>query len=288
MLYTIGSPSILENIVVLSATKNFSANFSNYRDLEYALHDFLKEQQPSVPRLNRLGSNLIKDDDMEQQLAGLFSIESELDDKNQSNMIGERFSFKEQKEIENKYIEVMNYMKSIHPEAKHIFDLTIDSVFLRKSENSGGGSTSNAIGVIWLNSRKHWSNNDLIELFIHELTHNLMFIDELRYLHYNDYDLILDPKNYTQSAILHTKRPLDKVIHSIVVATEIFSLRKHILGEPNKPCVHPPSNTIKKQAVSAYQNLINMPNFLELTTSRTRFLMDRCYQLLQNSSLGKI
>lgn len=48
-----------------------------------------------------------------------------------------------------------------------------------------------------------------------------MFLDELRYSHYA-YARILDPSTYARSAILNIDRPLDKVLHSIVVAVEIL------------------------------------------------------------------
>jgi hypothetical protein len=81
---------------------------------------------------------------------------------------------------------------------------------------------------------------------VHELTHHALFIDEHRYGHY-DYPVILAPETWAQSALLKTPRPLDKVIHSIIVATEIVMFREQCLGHPAAPLVHPPTAKICTQ-----------------------------------------
>lgn len=101
-------------------------------------------------------------------------------------------------------------------------------------------------------------------------------------MHYSDYDKIVDEANYSYSAILKTKRPIDKVVHSIIVATEVVSLRNNHLGEPKKPCVHPPSTKIVEQTLSAYNSLKSMSNYEELTTERSRYLLDSCASTLES------
>lgn len=280
-MLSITSPdNVYESMAVLAATRNKDETFNTFVDLEFGFHNFLEFYQPDVPRVRETGTHIIKDSRLNQKLADLFAIESALDDKNQSAMMGVQFDDDELKFAEQLFFETLDFMQSAFPDAHFALSLVIDSIFLRKSEQSGGGSTSNAIGVIWLNSRSHWSKYDLIELLVHELTHNMMFIDEVRYLHYSDYDLILDEKNFSQSAILHTKRPLDKVVHSIVVATELLLLRENYIGEPNSPRIHPPSEIIKNQTLKSCQSLVSMPNYKELTTDRCKFLVDSCLSYL--------
>jgi len=219
---------------------------------------------------------------LEQKLANLFYTDSLLDDMGQSTVVHGKFDSKEFLIAEKRIEDAIDFLEKNFPEMHFILQLAIDSIFIRKSDASGGGSTSNAIGVIWINNREHWTTEDLVELLVHELSHNLMFIDELRYLHYPDYNLILDECNYSPSAILHTKRPIDKVVHSIVVATEVVALRRKYLGEPKNPCVHPPTNKIIEQTLSAYQSLKSMSNYKQLTTDRARYLLDKCSSSLEN------
>lgn len=280
MIDLIGSSKTYETIAVLSAEGN-SLNFKNFNELEKSFHGFLKSYQPDVPRLDELGTNIIKNKDIEQNLVDLFYTESLLDDMDQSSTIGSSLE-SEFKNSERKVSSAIDFIKTNIPEMYFVLQNTIDSIFLRRSDISGGGSTSNAIGVIWINHRDHWSQNDLVELLAHELTHNLVFIDELRYLHYSDYDEIVSEANYSYSAILQTKRPIDKVVHSIIVATEVVSLRNNHLGEPKNPCVHPPSTKIIEQTLSAYDSLKSMSNYEELTTERSRYLLDACASTLES------
>ena len=280
MISLVGNLSAYENIAVLSAEGD-SLNFKNFDELEEGFHRFLRKYQPTVPRMNKLGTNIIKDKDMEQNLVNLFYTESLLDDMDQTSVVGNSLESEFQKS-EKSISNAISFIELNFPEVYSALQTAVDSIFLRRSDVSGGGSTSNAIGVIWINHRDHWSQNDIIELLVHELTHNLVFIDELRYLHYQDYNKIVDEKNYSYSAILQTKRPIDKVVHSIIVATEVVSLRKNHLGEPKNPCVHPPSTKIIEQTLSAYDSLISMPNYNELTTERSRHLMDSCASILKS------
>lgn len=280
MISLIGNSNIYKNIAVLSAIDN-EANFKSFDDLENSFHEFLKKTQPDVPRLNKLGTSIIENKNTEQSLTNLFYTESLLDDMNQSSAVGSSLESEFQRSQES-IRSAMEFIKLEFPEIYFTLQIAVDSIFLRKSDVSGGGSTSNAIGVVWVNHRDHWSRNDIVELLVHELTHTLVFIDELRYLHYPDYDLILTEDNYSNSAILQTKRPIDKVVHSIIVATEVVALRKNYLGEPEKPCVHPPSVDIIEQTLSAYDSLTSMPNYKELTTERSRYLLDSCVSILRD------
>ncbi|CAH2810032.1 MAG: hypothetical protein CBARDCOR_6744 [uncultured Caballeronia sp.] len=66
--------------------------------------------------------------------------------------------------------------------------------------------------------------SDLMEMLVHELTHQTMFLDELRYAHFSYAD-VLDRSTWEKSTILNVARQLDKVLHSIIVAIEILLFR---------------------------------------------------------------
>ncbi|MDP2104576.1 MAG: HEXXH motif-containing putative peptide modification protein, partial [Desulfobulbaceae bacterium] len=115
-----------------------------------------------------------------------------------------------------------------------VFDLVIHSVFIKASRpsrhslGSHGGSTSGSIGAIWFSVSDKVCHRDLVEMFVHELTHHLLFVDELNCPQFN-YDLIVRPEHYARSAILKRQRPLDKVVHSIAVGATIVDARKRYL-----------------------------------------------------------
>lgn len=279
MFYLVGVQEMIQTLTVLSS-KDSSNLPKDFKELEVNFHKFLNQYQPKVVRSDRLGVNIVDDKDWESSLTNLFATDSFLNDKNQSCVIGEGLNDNDREVRVKKLQSALDELSNINAELYFMLQLVVDSIFLRYAKDSGGGSTSNAIGVIWINNRDFWSMTDLMELLVHELTHNTLFIDELRFLHFYDYHELLKPENFAQSAILHTKRPLDKVLHSIVVASEVLQFRKNCLGEPKNPMVHPDSNTMIKQALDAYQSITSMSNYQELVTDRGRWILDKSQEMI--------
>lgn len=278
MINIIGVKEIYKNIVLLGLLDN--ENPHDVKSVERNFHSFLNELQPSVPRYNMCGVNIIKDRKIEDALADLYKTDSLLNDRNQSSVIGLPFSDDEIKERELFVINALNNIRLINSELYDIFQICIDSIFFRSSIDAGGGSTSNAIGVIWVNNKFHWTLQDMTELLIHELVHNLVFIDELRHLHYHNYDLLHKEENFAKSAILNTERPIDKVLHSIIVAVELILARRDYLGEPKEHYVHPSSDKLLFQALNSIKSLYNLPNYNELMTDRGKYIVSRCEELI--------
>lgn len=135
------------------------------------------------------------------------------------------------------------HLQTVNPGLHRLFNLTIHTIFYHRSRNSGGGSISSAPGAIWCSAKRTWSSTDLAEFLVHELSHNLLFLDERRYEHYKDQKAIMDPKNFPVSAVLKIPRPLDRVFHSLIVASEVLSFRLEN-GEPESSIVHPPSSEL--------------------------------------------
>lgn len=235
--------------------------------------NFLDHYQPDVVK-NRTSSIFITDPDLIEGHVEHFKAEGYLDDREQSGMLSKPIDRFEQKSRAATCQKALDFLNTIHPDLSEILKFVIHSIFFYGSENCGGGSTSNAIGVIWLNPNKLWDKYDVAELLVHELTHNLVFLDELRHLHYKDYDLILNPENFSKSAILASRRPIDKVIHSIIVSFEILQYRMSAPEVPETTRVHPPSAVLAKQTREALVELQSMSNINDLTTPRTRALLE--------------
>lgn len=134
------------------------------------------------------------------------------------------------------------------------FKSFIHTLFYHRSADSGGGSTSTLPGVIWCCNRRDWSSWDVLEFLIHELTHNLVFIDEYYHVHYPNIEEIEVSENYALSAVLKRPRPLDKVFHSLVVAHEVLQLRRRF-NEPEHPMAHPRTPILLEQCRCTIKSL---------------------------------
>lgn len=173
-----------------------------------------------------------------------------LDDKNQASVINREYDplAQEKADLIKSAVQCLGLLS---PDHKNLLDLLITDVFIMPSNEARGGSTSSAIGVIWANPKITYRLPDIVEFIVHELTHHTLFIDEYHYGHYN-YSLINDQKYWAQSALLKVPRPLDKVIHSMIVATEIVLFRERFLGHPATPSVHPPTPKILGQLAESF------------------------------------
>lgn len=275
MLLQIGEQKVLESILI-----GFKANDilmpENEVDLRRGYQDYLKRMQPHCSWLrpdptSQIGE-AVCDINTKLDLITIFgNVDSALDDLHQAKVIkptGGNLGSKEAM-----ISEALCSMKAQIPTHYDFLNNCIEAIFFEESDIASGGSTSNAVGAIWANPNLRFRLQDTIELLVHELTHNLMFLDEWVHPHY-DYDLILSPETWCQSAILLTKRPVDKVVHSIIVATEIVLLRRMITGEPKEFYAHPPSVELVKAILTSIDDLRTLPQSAELLQPRVRQLLD--------------
>lgn len=255
MYHLFGKENSIRNVYRLSK-KHLNGQDVTVNKLKSAFWQFLDGYQPLIPHPTSNRGFFVNDAEVEEKLTEAYRTDAILNDRSQSTLIAEPFDQETKLENEREATQAIEMIRNASQGIYQLLDLAIHSIFFRKSDSSGGGSTSNAIGVIWLNNRSHWSTQDLAELLIHELTHNLVFIDELCNLHMQDYALLQKEENFAQSAILHTKRPLDKVFHSIVVAVEVLKSRQNYWDEPKAPKVHPPSKVMYKQTCDALDSCL--------------------------------
>lgn len=279
MINCFGVDGIIETVYTLSA-KYFQKSPKTLVELKDGYLDFLRWYQPNLSIPAYQTSVFIDDEGHESNLVSLYKLDSLLNDRQQSQIIGDRVSDVRRIEMRIAAQKSMDIIQEKSSATFDILNLVIHAIFFHNSIKAGGGSTSNAVGVIWLNNKKDWSIGDLAELLIHELTHNLVFLDEIRYLHITDYKLLTQPENYALSAILKTKRPLDKVFHSIVVAAEVLMARDTFIGHQTNPRVHPPSDSLRYNAMNSLNSLYALPNIDSLLTSRGLEIMSRAKECL--------
>lgn len=204
-----------------------------------------------------------------------------LDDKKQNSVIEDTVDF----EAEEKAVlidKALNLLTILDYEYSQLFKTLVTDIFIMPSSCARGGTTSAAIGIIWANPRCYYKVTEVLEFLIHEMTHNALFIDEQFHQHYN-YEEILKKHNWAISAILNIPRPLDKVIHSIIVATEVVLFRDKLLGHPERPLVHPPTNMLIDQAlksIDSVKTIISNGHSTELISPRVNFLLQNSEEKL--------
>ncbi|MBA8862436.1 hypothetical protein FHW19_004182 [Ochrobactrum anthropi] len=275
MLLQIGEQKVLENILIGFKANGISMPESE-ADLRCGYQDYLKRMQPHCSWLrpepvSQIG-DAVCDINTKLDLIAIFgNVDSGLDDLHQAKVIKPAGGDLGPKQA--MISEALSAMKSQTPAHYDFLNNCIEAIFFEESDIASGGSTSNAVGAIWANPDLRFRLHDTIELLVHELTHNLMFLDEWVHPHY-DYDLILSPETWCQSAILMTKRPVDKVVHSIMVATEIVLLRRMITGEPTEFYAHPPSVELVEAILKSIDDLRTLPQSVELLQPRVRHLLD--------------
>lgn len=172
--------------------------------------------------------------------------------------------------------DALQYLKKMYPEFYSSIELVIPSVVFLGSSKAKGGSFSGLIGIIWCGVHENWAIEDYEEFWIHEATHHFLFLDEIVYEHY-DYEIFAKKENWSQSAILNMKRPLDKVLHSIAVAIEIIAYRLNIkeVGNGFRTKPHPETDILFRQVESSIASLDeSLSKKPEMLQKRGVYLLD--------------
>jgi hypothetical protein len=250
--------------------------------LKKAYNRTLHRRQPLVPRdLNALTTQFVVDYQTERKLAALFAVDNPLNDLRQQEVI--------ESGVHSQDVSVgeLEVVRTLLAESKDLdggiwrwFTFIVNSVFCSHSQLASAGTTSSAVGIIWINRPSQFSTRDLKELLVHELTHNLMFLDEWRYGHYKDYKILEQQRYYALSPILGRLRPLDKVIHALVVATELLLLRERHIGHFPNGSRHNSSETLCIGIQNTIKSLHSIPNIADILTERTFSIIELCEQTL--------
>lgn len=279
MILQYGVRSQLDNLVALISSRSIeiARSITTLGQVQSQYRTFIASLQERTPGGRPGAPAFVTDFETARRFRTLFVNDSLLDDKAQASVIAEVGD----PDAEGKRTLIARALEelSLYSEDHRVlFDTVITDIFILPSGIAKAGSTSQAIGVIWANPRVHYTLHDVMEMLVHELTHHAMFLDEARYSHYN-YGSVLDQSTWARSAILNVPRPLDKVLHSAVVATEILLLRERALGHPVSPSVHPPTPVM---LCRLKETLSDMDARLYETRGRQTIFRDRALEILEN------
>lgn len=276
MYFLTGINEQLRSITELSSIYNLDKKITSFDELKNQFRTYLQFEQPSkfINSINSdsFSSIYLLDEEYISEYIAQFKSKCILTDLNvhventtSHSMIAAYASIKE----------ALNYIEKNIPDLFQLFKLVIQGVFYHRSKDSGGGSISSAIGIIWLSHRKNWTTCDILEFLIHELTHSLLFIDERRYCHYRNISSITEESNYAISAILKKLRPLDKVFHSLVVANEILSFREKFGESGNSYYAHPQTKELIENCKVTLNSIKTISNLEMIAERRWLDLLQR-------------
>jgi hypothetical protein len=286
MFYLLGLAENIKTLILLTKAKTENS-VTDFSTLKKGYLQFLKNAQPTIWHPDQEDNKFLYDSLIIQELLMAFTQDSTLSDHNLSINVAPHESMEN---ALDRMRSAINFMRLNQPELFVLFDMSINTLFYASSSNDGGGSISSAIGIIWCANRKTWTLMDCVELLIHEMTHTLIFLDELRFQHYVDFNKMTEKENFAVSAILKTPRPLDKTFHSLIVATEILQLRLQFLGEPIEPKVHPDSKTLLENTKKTLLSINNAIQNKDIASDRFKEILEKvAYKLLQSEqSLKKM
>jgi hypothetical protein len=231
-------------------------------DLKPAYIRFLRSIHPEFPIEN---GEIVVNDPLRIAAFGNAFRASLIDDLQQERMIGDLYE--EKLFIQNAlHLEKgLSALRKLDPVLGELFDLAVHAIVLcgsgknQEGRRAHGGTSNRCIGVIWLNINPDVSIENIVEMLVHELTHTLVFLDELSTAHFN-YSTIGHEEFWALSSILKRKRPMDKVIHSIVVSTEILHARMTYLQiESESSLIHPRTEDLVASTRAAISSVLNHP-----------------------------
>ena len=267
-----GLASSIANIYKLSAKFCGNEVIRRAEDLKPHYLKFIDEYY-NHPPINRDNQYVVTDPKQSKALLKFYSA-SQLNDLSQDDIVGDLYEHSRHRSLIERIAKAAQELQIRNTEIATLFSLAIHSIVVSDSKRNKdglkayGGSTSNLVGLVWLTLKDSLSNQDIVELLIHELTHTLVFLDELNFGHFN-YENITKREFWARSTILNRPRPIDKVVHSIVVGGEILNARQSFLPNTEVLTVHPQSELLKANALASIESVLSLPNVKKICLPRS-------------------
>jgi hypothetical protein len=149
-----------------------------------------------------------------------------------------------------------------NPALDGLFDLAINRLFFFDLEASGGGSSGNAIGIIWANPKTHWSVLDVAEFLVRELTHHLLFLEEAVC------------GLFQNRTATRAPRRLNLCLHHLIAGVELLLAREQWLACGQRPLAHLPSDWLLVDCRACLNSIRALPAHPQLFSANGQALMD--------------
>jgi hypothetical protein len=131
---------------------------------------------------------------------------------------------------------------------------------------AGSGVTYRQLGLVYFSPATGWTVQDVAECVVHELTHLLLYFDELCLRHYVDEPRTAAIGDFGRTAITGTPREAKVVFHSLVIAAEIVTLRRASFGGADG--IHGSAADLRSTALACGRDLLGRPDLAEHLTPR--------------------
>lgn len=240
----------------------------------------LHQYQPEYPAQTELGTKLVTDPALQDNLISGFYKYSSLDDR--PHYRDETYFDTSDEDFQITLDSLENIGNRITRFSKFdegfwaAFRFYVTYIMCPPSRFSHGGTDSSVMGVIFVSEPKRYDDPDLYELLVHEYTHTVMFVDQLLSPHYRNFETLSNPDNFPIACISGRRRPIDKTLHSLIVGIEILLHRCNKLSHSARTVVHPESMDLKNNAIRTIDSIIYHPN-------RDAILAERGLELVEKS-----
>jgi hypothetical protein len=286
MFYSFG-PQYSYNLLYTVAKRFFTRAPSELElaDFQGAYQRWIASVQPSSPAPTQLGVELLDDPEREERLLRPLLEPSILDDREQYKDLAKFKTVQRDRELVAREAgHVRGLIESFavrNSEFWEIFAIYTNYIVFCDSKFSPGGTSSGALGTIFCSRSLELDADSLYELLVHEVTHLMMFVDERRSRHYRDDQALATPENFAVSAVYQKRRPLDKVLHSIVVSTEVLLHREHVIGHGSESTVHPSTEVLAPATLRSCASILELQGQRQLLAPRGVQLVETCASLLR-------
>jgi len=136
-------------------------------------------------------------------------------------------SKEERIDFENNVKKSLDYIRDIDYRLSWIVETLVTDIVLFQSDRFGGGSASHLPGVVCISPNEKWEIGDFAESILHEATHlNLFLCDMVNSLFKVPLEELEKDEARVVSAVrIGQLRPLDKALHSAVVAVPLMYMQ---------------------------------------------------------------
>jgi hypothetical protein len=282
MLSLFGSSQIIASQIVVLASRGYLGSAPSSRaDLRGAYHQFLTSENPSLRSVLMGASQLPVIVDSGEAQSGLLNAYT-------SACAGDRVNYTIPTETRaggtadrERMTRCLDQLAASWPEFRAVYDLLLPVMLLAPLSGLAGGTASSVLGVVWVVPKASWTPIDEREFLLHEFTHMALNFEELRFGFYKDMAAVQAPDFMCTSAIRGTRRHLDKVFHSIVVATEVLCARASWSNWAASPYhLHPATDRLYSSTLASLNEVLRLP-LEEVLLRRPIEILTRCDERLR-------
>lgn len=170
----------------------------------------------------------------------------------------------------SRFEKTLQNFKEQHPEYWDLLKLSVRVIVLDCLEPYGSASATDTIGIFSLNCKNYFEEIDIFEMLVHELTHNLAFIDNLNNPHFKSQKFL--DQTLVRSPIRNVERPIHLAMHALWVAVELLHFRKKTNTLFRSSKIHPDSAELIENSIKSCEEIAKHQSLL---TNRSLGFLDK-------------